>query len=341
MDINSFFNFVANNPLGLNWIDLVIIILIAFYAVEGYFLGFFASLIDLISFIFSFVFGLSFYSIIAKFLVVYLHTPQGFANAIGFLVLAIVSEIILNVILKKFLFRFSVYFKIHTQKSRVFVMESVLGILPGALSAVILSAFILSLIITLPFSVFLKRSVNDSKIGRVLVLNTQGFAKSLNQVFGGAVNDTLSFLTIEPKSNKSVNLNFKTKNLSTDIVSENEMFSFVNSERVKRGLSELSFSQDLTNVGRDHCKDMLERGYFSHNTPEGLTPFDRMAAAGIAFKYGGENLALAPNSSLAMKGLMESEGHKANILSKDFKKLGVGAIDGGVYGIMFCQEFTD
>jgi uncharacterized protein YkwD len=66
-----------------------------------------------------------------------------------------------------------------------------------------------------------------------------------------------------------------------------------------------------------------------------------MAQGNIAFNFAGENLALAPSVDLAMKGLMQSLGHKENILSKDFQKLGVGVIDGGIYGEMFCQEFTD
>ena len=66
-----------------------------------------------------------------------------------------------------------------------------------------------------------------------------------------------------------------------------------------------------------------------------------MTKANIAFNYAGENLALAPNTDLAMKGFMQSPGHKANILSLDFGKVGIGVIDGGIYGEMFCQDFTD
>ena len=66
-----------------------------------------------------------------------------------------------------------------------------------------------------------------------------------------------------------------------------------------------------------------------------------MTEANIVFTYAGENLALAPSVDLAMKGLMQSPGHKANILSTNFHRVGVGVIDGGIYGEMFCQEFTD
>src|SRR3972149_7504391 len=327
MDISSLLNFVSANPLGLNWVDVAVLALIIIYGIEGYFLGFLGSLVDLISFVASFIFGLSFYGTVAKLLVAFLHMPQGFANAVGFLVLAILFEIVLNILLKKFIFKLSVFAKTHTGKSKQLIIGNLLGILPGALSGIVLCAFILSLIITLPFSVFLKNSVTNSKLGSILVSNTQSFAKSLNQVFGGAVNDTLSFLTVEPRSNQSVNLNFKTKNISVDTNAEQQVFIVLNKERNKRGLSEFSFSQNLTIAGRSHCKDMLERGYFSHNTPEGLSPFDRMVAADIAFKYAGENLALAPNAELAIKGLMESDSHGANILSEDFEKVGIGVMD--------------
>lgn len=340
MDINLLINFISGNSFGLNWIDIIIIVIVIVYGLEGYFLGFLSSFIDFISFILSFIFGLSFYYVIAKFLVNSFNMPQGFANAAGFLVLAIVLEIIISITLKRVVANIKIFAK-PIEKNKALPIRNLLGTIPGVLSGLVLSTFILSLIVALPFSVFLKHSVTGSKIGSVLIANTQSFSKNLNKVFGGAVNDTLSFLTVEPKTNERVNLNFTTNILSVDKAAEQSMFTLVNNERTTRGLKALIFSESLAQVGRDHCKDMFKRGYFSHHTPEGLSPFDRMEQANITFTYGGENLALAPNSSLAMKGLMESEGHRENILSKNFGKVGVGVIDGGVYGQMFCQEFTD
>ncbi|MBI2025979.1 MAG: hypothetical protein HYT06_01210 [Candidatus Levybacteria bacterium] len=148
-------------------------------------------------------------------------------------------------------------------------------------------------------------------------------------------------MTVEPQTDQSVDLNFKTKNISVDKASEQVMFNLVNEERVKKGLSQLVFSESLAKVGRNHCQDMFLGGYFSHYTPQGLSPFDRMVEGDIPFSYAGENLALAPNADLAMKGFMQSPGHRANILSVNFGKVGIGVIDGGIYGEMFCQEFTD
>ena len=55
----------------------------------------------------------------------------------------------------------------------------------------------------------------------------------------------------------------------------------------------------------------------------------------------GENLALAPTLQLAHDGLMKSPGHRANILSTNYRTVGIGIVDGGPYGLMVTQDFTD
>ena len=327
--------------LGLNWIDILILVVLIFYSIQGYLMGFLAALIDLASFALSFVLGVFFYSFIAGLLVKFLSIPQGFANAIGFFAVAVVFEIIFSFLIRFFISGLPILHLDAKKHQFLQIVNQILGIIPGFLSGLLLSAFIASLIITLPFSLFLKHSVSNSKIGSVLVNNTQGFARDWQMVFGGAVNDTLSFLTVEPKSNELVSLNFKTDKVSVDDTAEQSMFADVNKERASREISTLALSDSLTKLARAHCVDMFKRGYFSHYTPEGLSPFDRMTEADIIFNNAGENLALAPNENLAMSGLMQSPGHKANILSTNYHQIGVGVIDGGIYGEMFCQEFTD
>ena len=126
-----------------------------------------------------------------------------------------------------------------------------------------------------------------------------------------------------------------------DEQAEMQMFIMVNHERMSRGIQALSSDTQLAALARLYGKDMFARGYFSHYNLEGQSPFDRMQAAGISFTAAGENLALAPSTDLAMQGLMNSPGHRANILSTEFHKVGIGVIDGGIYGLMFVQEFTN
>lgn len=341
MDIASFITSLSIPMLGFNWIDVLILLILIFYAIEGYSEGFLIAFIDLVAFSLSFILGITFYSRVATFLVDTFSMSQGFANASGFFIAAAFFEIVLSLLLKNLIATVPLFAKEGPKETNLKKVNKFFGIAPGIVSGMVLSSFVLSLIMALPFSVFLKHSVSNSRIGNTFVANTQGFAKDWNNIFGGAVNDTLSFLTIEPKSEESVSLNFKTSRVTVDKNAEQEMLIAVNVEREKIGLSPVVFSESLAQVGRDHCKDMFKRGYFSHYTPEGLSPFDRMQKASISFIYAGENLALSPNVSLAMKGLMQSPGHKANILSQNFNTLGVGVIDGGVYGQMYCQEFTD
>ena len=318
--------------LSLNWIDYSILAVLAFYAYGGYASGFIRAISDLISFVLSFLIGLRFYGLVAGILISKFSIAQGFSNAIGFFIVTLFAEIIIGILIRNFLFLDQPILK---SRNKIF------GIFLGILSGAILISFMLILIVTLPIAAPVKRSVSSSRIGNFLLSNAQGWEKSINNVFGGAISETINFLTVEPKGNEIVQLNYKTKDVLPDSIAEQYMFKLINKERNAKGLQEIVFDDQLRDVGRKHCKNMFERGYFSHYAPEGFSPFDRMEEAGILYNFAGENLALSPNADIAMQGLMNSLGHRANILSVNFGRIGIGIIDGGIYGKMFCQEFTD
>lgn len=120
---------------------------------------------------------------------------------------------------------------------------------------------------------------------------------------------------------------------------EIQMFNLVNQERVKMGLKELKIHEDLVKLARLKSKDMIDLRYFAHQSPTYGSPFDMMRRAGVAFSYAGENLAGAPTVDRAHTALMNSPGHRANILNPNFTHVGIGIIDGGPYGKMFTQLF--
>lgn len=335
------FNLFSPLTFGINMLDIIIGGIFIFYAYEGYTLGFALAALDLGSFILSFLIALRFYSDLATVFTNVFSMPLGFANALGFFFVALISEIILNLLLRKIV---SYIPKIQDETTFQHVLKKanhIFGIFPGVASAAIILSFLLSVIIALPSSPVLKQSVSTSKIGSVLISNTAFAEKNLNDIFGGALHETLNFFTIEPKSTESVQLHFTVENGSIDPDAEELMISMVNAERTSRGLAPVEPEDSLRTLARRYSDDMFKRGYFSHYNPEGDSPFDRMGKAGISYLYAGENLALAPSTELAMQGLMNSPGHKANMLKPEFKKIGVGVIDGGIYGKMFTQEFTD
>lgn len=99
----------------------------------------------------------------------------------------------------------------------------------------------------------------------------------------------------------------------------------VNNERTARGLSPLERDGLLETAAQLHSEDMVLRGFFSHDNPDGLTPGGRITAAGYAWAAYGENIAAGYRTPrAAMEGWMASEGHCENVLGTTFTELGVG-----------------
>src|SRR5207248_3248732 len=82
--------------------------------------------------------------------------------------------------------------------------------------------------------------------------------------------------------------------LTVDAAAERRMLATVNSERQRNGLRPLRMDPQLQVVARAHSRDMYERDYFSHVSPDGKSAFDRLRAAGVKFLAAGENIAFAP-----------------------------------------------
>jgi len=324
-----------------NLLDAIILIVVFFYVYEGYKLGFILAALDLAGFVLAFIIALKFYAVLANLSITLFSMPLGFANALAFFLTAIVSETVIQILLRRAVRYLPSLPKVSTPY-RVFKnIDHTLGIVPGFISAFIILSFFLSILVALPSSPLVKDLATGSEIGGKLLANTSLLEKYLNTVFGGTLNETLNFLTVRPKSDESIALHFKVENGTVDERAEVQMFKLLNTERARSGLQLLASDDDLRAVGRAHAKDMLMRGYFSHYTPEGLSPFDRMDKAGLKYSFAGENLAFAPSTEFAMTGLMNSPEHRENILNPNYTKIGIGVIDAGIYGKMYSQEFSD
>lgn len=321
--------------MKLPWMDIILGGIILLYAEEGFFAGAAWSFFDFLKFVLSFLAALKTYAFAGVLLSQYFHIPSGIAKAIGFLILTFSAEVVLHIVLRPLFLRISrLLTGIWNYGDRI------VGVSFGVLSGFLFLMILLNILVGIPVSPVVKSAISSSMIAEGLLSQTQYLEKSMHGVFGGATQETLNFLTVKPDSNSLIKLNF-TASGTIDHDAEQKMLSMVNSERVKRNLSALASDTKLQDLAREHGFDMLKRGYFSHYTPEGLTPFDRMNNHNIIYRYAGENLAFSPDVFLAMQGLMDSPGHKENILFPHFRKAGIGVVDGGIYGKMFIQEFTD
>ncbi|MFI9809766.1 CAP domain-containing protein [Streptomyces sp. NPDC052301] len=126
--------------------------------------------------------------------------------------------------------------------------------------------------------------------------------------------------------------------VSAQAAAEAQVLKLVNEERAKAGCSPLAASSSLTRLAESFSGDMATRDFFDHTDPNGRTPWDRAAAAGVT-DLGGENIARGQaDAASVMQAWMASPGHRANILNRDFKTLGVG-VHFGPGGPWWTQDF--
>jgi len=125
----------------------------------------------------------------------------------------------------------------------------------------------------------------------------------------------------------------------TDVkAQETEVIRLVNVQRAKAGLQPLTQNWQLSRVARYKSQDMIDRGYFAHNSPTYGSPFRMMESFGIRYSAAGENIAMGQQSpSQVMNAWMNSPGHRNNIMSPSFTQIGVGLAK-DKYGRMYWTQ---
>jgi uncharacterized YkwD family protein len=121
---------------------------------------------------------------------------------------------------------------------------------------------------------------------------------------------------------------------------EQQMLNLVNQARAQNNVPTLQVDMKVTNTARLKSQDMINNNYFSHNSPTYGSPFDMMKSFGISYVKAGENIAGNQSVQAAHNALMNSSGHRKNILDPDFTHIGIGIKKGGSYGNMFTQQFV-
>ncbi|MBI2032587.1 MAG: hypothetical protein HYT09_02990 [Candidatus Levybacteria bacterium] len=130
--------------------------------------------------------------------------------------------------------------------------------------------------------------------------------------------------------------------VSSDISSQ-ELLLLVNNERKEKGIPPLILSDKLNTAASNKATDMFEKNYWSHNSPEGTTPWFFIKETGYNYVYAGENLARGFNTAHdLLNAWMASESHRENILSPNFEDVGFAVVSGTMDGeetILVVQEF--
>lgn len=318
----------------LNLIDVLLILLVLLSVLHGWQRGFIYGLLDLLRWIGSLLVGLRFYQNVAGPLGALTGLSEAWSLPVAFLLTAATAGVLIQ-LAGHFLLR-PLPKEIHGRD-----WNRVLGLLPGLVNGVLAAAIVAPLLLALPLPDGLRVSARESAIANRLATVTERLETALAPIFDEAIRQTLNMRTVRPESNEKVELPYKVADPQPRADLEAEMLEMVNRERAEAGLAPLAFDTELREVARRHSTDMFRRGYFAHDTPEGRSPFDRIREADITFLIAGENLALAPTLPIAHTGLMNSPGHRANILRPQFGRVGIGVMDGGWRGLMVTQNFRN
>ncbi len=108
-------------------------------------------------------------------------------------------------------------------------------------------------------------------------------------------------------------------------LTSNQLLQDTNLERSKQQVSDLALNPKLNAAAQAKANDMVQRDYWSHNAPDGTTPWSFVQSNGYAYQSAGENLAYGfMNAQMIITGWMNSPQHRANVLNSNYQDIGFG-----------------
>ena len=110
------------------------------------------------------------------------------------------------------------------------------------------------------------------------------------------------------------------------IVQEEIILNLLNQDRISAGLAPLTHDPALSAIARMKSQDMVDGGYFAHESPTWGKARDMLTRLGYSFRACGENIARHATVEKAQAAFMTSEGHRRNILSPNLERVGVGVV---------------
>lgn len=133
----------------------------------------------------------------------------------------------------------------------------------------------------------------------------------------------------------------KDEAFTTAAAAEQTIWKLLNADRARAGLAPLWWDAALAAVARGHSADMQAHGFFGHVSPTTGSAADRARKAGVDAMLILENVARAFTPAEAERGLMNSPGHRANILNREATHVGVGVVfDPASREILVTQLFS-
>ena len=322
------------SELAPNLVDAAVLAFIGFAVWSGYKAGLVSTVYSLATWVVAATVAIALQGPASSLVASVARLPGSLASGLAFVAVIVIVETALSVV---------GHFAVRpivgaVRRSRLSLVDRALGTVPAAARSLVIVVVGVLAIETLPIASELRVAIETSRTGRIVSDQVAGYQPqmaALASQFGGS-----GLLVTRIGEDQTQKLDLPDNlGLTDDPLAERQLFGLVNEERAKRGLSALGWDDRLVPVGRAHSSEMFRLKYFSHESPVAGSPFNRLRAAGITYSRAGENLAYAQSVAIAHRALMDSTGHRENILRPEFTRIGIGIISAGAYGRMVTQLF--
>ena len=331
-------------PIPLSWananlLDAALLLIAALFIISGIRRGLVGSVMGLVVLAASVMLALKYYRPVLALIEGQWELPGLVATILAFLAVLIPAQIVLAVGLAVVA---SILRPLGPWLGPLVPLNHLLGAIPGLIQGLLVAAILLTPLYVVPLPAEVKRAADESVVAGYLSRLTALAIPRLETLLGQAIDETLLFrsrVVTEPGEK----LNFgplPLPELRDDQQAEADLLALLNAERQRLGLSALTLDPRVSDVARKHSEEMFRLAYFAHRSPVTGNPADRLRDQQIAYRVAGENLAYAPTVDVAHAGLMNSPGHRRNILAAEFSRVGIGVVSAGIYGRMFTQNFV-
>jgi uncharacterized protein YkwD len=318
----------------MNAVDAVLAVVLLLAMCAGYNRGFIAATLQLVVLFASVLLALLSYRFVARVLETQAPSLAVWTWPLSFVASWLVAQMVLAA-LSAGLVR-AVPRRVHAH-----ALNRWLGVLPGLVSGLLAASLLSVILLTVPLLDRVSTLTRESHLASRFSGAADWLDCQLTPIFEPAVQRTLQALTSPPESRTAIDLRFTVASPRVRPDLESELLELVNAERAAHGRRPLRADAELAQVARGHGRDMLARGYFAHVSPEGKDLADRMRSGKLRYLSAGENLALAPSVEVAHRNLMNSTGHRENLLSEQFGRVGIGVLDAGRHGLMITENFRN
>jgi uncharacterized protein YkwD len=320
--------------LGFSPIDAAVLAIIGVAAWYGYRTGFVATMYSLATWVLALAAALAFEGPASALLELVAKLPRPLAATLGFVVIIILAEALFAAVGHLAIGPVVAVIR----RTWLGAVDRVLGTVPAVIRALLLVAVALLAVEALPVASEVKAAVETSRTARAINAELGAFEPQIEALTGQLGGSP--FLVTRIGEDQTEHLDLPDGiDLAPDPIAERQLFDLVNEERTQRNLLSLAWDERLVPVARAHSEEMFRLKYFSHDSPVSGSPFDRLKAAKISYSRAGENLAFAQSVAVAHRALMDSPGHRENILRPEFTRIGIGVINAGIYGRMVTQLF--